>query len=343
MLGRVAQGAATAVSPTIAPLTTAVMAQAPNRLHMGLFNLGIPAMRAFGGCGVVLDALPTRVRVAQGQKNALTAELPERARARISEVTDRCSALFGRSYDVEVLHHAPLHRGYGTMTSIANAVVAGCAALADVQLSLAQLVELSGRGGASAIGTLGFFGGGFIVDAGREPLSEYLPSSATRRSSAPVPVVKRELPAEWVVDLIDPPVRSAPEGDDEIAFFRANTPVPANEILETIAVVYQSLVPAIQNGDLSLASSAFTRMRSIGFKRRELQQQSASAALIDRLEEIEGTALGMSSMGPLVFVFREVGNKMAQLHVHAIASDAGATLISGVSPASAGATTHVEA
>ena len=92
-------------------------------------------------------------------------------------------------------------------------------------------------------------------------------------------------------------------GVDEAAFFRANTPVPIDDVFESIAIAYHSLAPAVMNADLPLLRVGISRISQLGFKKCEINGQSEDVrTLMAALFGYDKCAVGMSSMGPLVYV-----------------------------------------
>jgi beta-ribofuranosylaminobenzene 5'-phosphate synthase len=95
-------------------------------------------------------------------------------------------------------------------------------------------------------------------------------------------------------------------GADEMAFFTGNTPIPRDEVLEAIASVYSGIVPAALEEDFDHFRQSLMNLQQMGFKRREIAAQSDEVrAVLGRLRNTTPYAVGLSSMGPAIFV---VGN-----------------------------------
>jgi beta-ribofuranosylaminobenzene 5'-phosphate synthase len=85
-------------------------------------------------------------------------------------------------------------------------------------------------------------------------------------------------------------------------FFRQNTPIPDADVLSSMAAVYHGVVPAVLSGDLKLLKEALRDVRSTGFKARELRNQGDPVNdFIRDADDRTDLALGMSSLGPLIF------------------------------------------
>jgi beta-RFAP synthase len=110
------------------------------------------------------------------------------------------------------------------------------------------------------------------------------------------------MPSDWICHLILPQgFRRA--GLDEAAFFRENTPIERESVLQVLSAVYHGICPAVASADLDLFRRALLQINGAGFKRREVMAQPPElAALLRRVNGNPALAAGMSSMGPLVYV-----------------------------------------
>jgi beta-ribofuranosylaminobenzene 5'-phosphate synthase len=92
-------------------------------------------------------------------------------------------------------------------------------------------------------------------------------------------------------------------------FFRKNTPIPGREVLSSIATVYHGVAPAVLTADLKLLKEALQELHSRGFKARELLNQADSVKdFIREADETTDLAVGMSSLGPLVYAVGAEGD-----------------------------------
>jgi len=195
------------------------------------------------------------------------------------------------------------HMGLGTKTGLLLAILKACEILADQRVPDHELQVLSGRGGVSGIGIHGFFHGGLIVDGGHTATKDlnYMPSSCRQRFNIPPLQLRMDIPTEWRF-LLCCPRGNHYSGNTESAFFKRTCPIPRAEVYRTIAAVYHGLVPAVLERDLSKLKKALQDIHAFGFKRRELNNQSMHVrSLFRSLSQIPSCAVGMSSMGPLLF------------------------------------------
>ena len=153
------------------------------------------------------------------------------------------------------------------------------------------------------IGVNAFFTGGFLVDMGHaaEKGHPWAPSASSRPSAVPQVSVHRTIPDDWVFHLFLPRGVSYKAGD-EVDMFRRNTPIPRSEVLEIMAAVHHGLVPGVAHADLALLKNALADIHATGFKQRELAAQPADVrSLFHVLDACDEAAVGMSSMGPLLY------------------------------------------
>ena len=277
------------------------------RLHCGLIDLGFATRRIFGGCGIALEAPRSVITWAPLDRDEIVVEdlagVDSRTRATVGRALGR---LRTRSHAVGgrliVEHVAPQHVGLGVTTSLVLGALQAVNASVDLGLNREQLKVLSGRGGASGVGLTSFFGGGFLIDAGRLRAghTEFHPSGFKDATSRPTHIASLEFPSEWSVRLLLPPGRRW-HGAEEVEFFRQYTPVPDTEILEVLSIIYHSIVPSIVEKDVVELQRGLHGLNCVGFKRCEVTSHGpAVRALLDRLS-VAGIPAGMSSMGPLVY------------------------------------------
>ena len=104
---------------------TTVEVRTPARLHLGMLSFGVPAVRSFGGIGVMVDRPGVQIRlkradqfVARGPLAERTIEFAKRA-ARAWNLTEKAACA------IEVLATPRAHVGLGSGTQMALAVAAG--------------------------------------------------------------------------------------------------------------------------------------------------------------------------------------------------------------------------
>ena len=311
------------------------------RLHFTLVDLGRVTPRAFGGCGMAIS-LPV-VRVSIAPHNALVfeglAHVDERARVDLHAAASRLESFVRIPICAHVCVREDVlqHVGLGSKTAMLLALLAGLNSALDLDVSVGALQTLSGRGGTSGVGIHTFFRGGFVVDAGHDTalVPELLPSAARLPERVP-PLVSRILvPSDWAVWLIltDTP-RIA--GQDELAFFRSNTPL-AQERVGALALVSHGIAPAFADANLGQLGAALRSLHTTGFKAREVANQSPVVRqLLELCWSLPQLAAGLSSMGPLIYVI--TGHDGLPSSLHSAVEAAAARLIGPLAGWNEGAT-----
>ncbi len=283
------------------------LVQTGARLHVSLLDLGRATSRAYGGTGFLITGPRTQVVAKRAANWHVESQnhLDSYAWQDLRLVIRRVARLSRLKAQVIVLTSAPQHLGLGSKTSLLLSVIAALNAELHLRLDKTQMQLLSGRGGTSGIGVHGFFSGGFVIDRGHtaSAVRQYVPSRFQRPRHPPILALCRSLPRHWRFHLAVP-VGSRPfTREEELAFFARATPLPAKEVHEAIAIVYHDLLSAVESGALSLLSSALRRIHSVGFKLRELRNQGRGVQrAFNRLAKSDEWAVGMSSMGPLIYV-----------------------------------------
>lgn len=277
------------------------------RIHIGLIDLGSATHRRYGGIGFSLSEPATVVRATPSRRLSVIGlrKLDSAGRRDVLAALDRLKQRIGHvTLRLTIERIPPQHVGLGTKTTIVLALLAAATRLLKVPMTTGCIQRLSGRGGASGVGINSFFLGGMIADAGRDPASvrAFRPSSAHSGHTPPPVVSRAAVPSSWRIYLLLPRGRRY-TGGDEVRFFASNTPIPRTEILSTLALVYHGIVPAFLAADLHLLRRVLAQLHRTGFKRRELVGQPRTVrALYDALSRIPSVAVGLSSIGPLLYV-----------------------------------------
>jgi len=126
--------------------------------------------------------------------------------------------------------------------------------------------------------------------------------------------VQRIAPPAWTLDVYVPPRGRRVSGPEEEAIFREAATGRREESLETLAILYHGLVPALLNKDLDAFGAFMNEFQSRGLKKVEIARQHPSvSALIQELQSVY-PCVAMSSMGPAVVGIREESSEVPRLH-----------------------------
>lgn len=276
------------------------------RLHFTLIDLGHATARIFGGIGMAIDAYPIKLSFSESQTLEVDLKGFDSTSANdVQRVIRSYSSASGKVVSGRLVaqNGSYQHCGFGSKTALLLGTVALLDHALSSNLSRSEIQRLSGRGGASAIGLQTFFDGGVVVDCGQRRYEGQVfnPSSAGAPATLPIPILRCEFPRSWQVHLLLPFGRKF-YGGREVEFFRQSTPVPNDEILAVLANVYHGAIPAILEQDLDGLKRACLGIRQAGFKRREIDSAGEVVkSLIERLESRTDAAVGMSSLGPLIY------------------------------------------
>lgn len=288
----------------------------PARLHLGMLSFGNPAMRSFGGVGVMVDRPGITVRMHRSEQFHAKGPLGERA-MHFARLCAEAWGLKSAACGIDVVSAPRSHVGLGSGTQLAMAVAAGMRHLFrgpeassshefEVHPSATEwlfdtpdVVELAaavGRGKRSCVGIYGFSRGGLIVEAGR------FEQSAGGLS----PMVARvRLPSSWRCVVIVQRDSVGLHGDAEKQAFARLPPVPVELSAEMARIAIMELVPAAIEANIRAFSDAVSRYGRLAGQPFEsesgrLPHAEATAHLLELLGEIGVSGAAQSSWGPAV-------------------------------------------
>jgi beta-RFAP synthase len=197
---------------------------------------------------------------------------------------------------IDVLAAPPCHVGLGSGTQLALATAAGLDCFFDLPTKSAeQLATCVGRGLRSAVGTYGFFRGGFVAEPGKSV------------GEALAPLGQRlEVPEAWRFVLIRPTDILGRHGEAERSAFIDLPPVPAKTTELLDSELHERMVPALERQDCKafgdsvfryglLAGECFATCQGGPFASSRL------AAIIRRVRALGVAGVGQSSWGPTLF------------------------------------------
>lgn len=304
------------------------------RVHIGLLDLAAATPRRYGGAGFSIQTQSTIVQADVDKDSSIEHHgLDTNAINDLNALLERMHKNYGeRRISLKVIQFTPQHVGLGSKTCLLlAAATAGLTAL-NSPTSPSTIQRLSQRGGTSGVGIHSFFTGGFVVDCGHpQPgATDHLPSSAQVPTSIPPLQLQLEMPAAWRASLaISPGTRIS--GPTEQDFFRLHTPISSAGALEAIALMYHGIVPAIRSANLSTLKDVLNRFHNVGFKSCELQNQTSSVQSLFRCaQDLEFAAVGLSSIGPTIYIIHHVNNTSAPTKLAELCTKYSAECLLGV-------------
>ncbi len=274
-----------------------VRVNAPSRIHITLIDLNGDLGRIDGGVGFALELPYIEIIADESDEISITGDFENRER--FVDTAEKFREKFGRGIEVEVRESFPTHVGLGSGTQISLAVGKAYATLYEIEMSVREIAEFTGRGGTSGIGVAVFEYGGFVVDGGhsKKLKTGFLPSSFSK--APPPPVIARYDFPDWDVHLFIPEKKGF-AGIKEKNLFEKNTPVSIQEVRELAHTILMKLMPSVVEEDLDEFSKAVYRIQNLGFKRAEVSQYGSTAwGFIEMLKDYG--AVGLSSTGPTLY------------------------------------------
>ncbi len=294
---------------------------APSRLHFGL--IGGQGGGGLGGAGLMIDQPATSIEFTDSAR--LVLEFPETPRAMQtivawhSMMAARSDGAFPARVDelpvrITWLQGPRPHTGLGSGTQMALSIAAGlCRWFLPNQPWGPQDVPAFGRRARSAVGSHGFFGGGFVVDAGK------------RSSHSLGELAKRiQLPTDWRIALVCPIEQVGLSGQKEEDLFGVLQPFPAAESRDLADLLFNEVVPSAEQGDFDRfsralhdygyrAGLAFGNFQSGPFHSDSIQ------SIVQYLCDAGIQGVGQSSWGPTVYAVVATADRaeglLAQLRV----------------------------
>ncbi len=280
---------------------------APCRLHFGMFSFGVPALRQFGGVGVMIDRPNVTISADRGRPPGFVGRNADRLQAAVEAVqaTD-----WGRALPTDIgytIDGPRSHTGLGSGTQTALSVVALARHILHLPpLDAGQLAALTGRAKRSAVGLHGFLHGGLIVEAGKLPHETVSPLTA-----------QVDLPQKWRIVLICPREQEGLSGESERVAFEKMPPVPRPLTDELSGIAHSDLVPAARNADFAGFADAVYRFGVAAgqcFKSHQagIYATEELAAIVSRVRAMGVVGVGQSSWGPTLFTLHPSAGAAAQ-------------------------------
>lgn len=289
-------------------MTASITVQSSGRLHMGFFDLNGSLGRKFGSLGLSLDEpnLVISARVAPTLGVTGEESVPVETIIRASSIAQRLIAKLNVS-DALVLNikqHIPEHAGLGSGTQLALAIGTAISHLYGLNLTTAEIAELSGRGGRSGIGIAAFDFGGFLIDGGR------ISSPSACESNVPPLLVRYDFPDDWRILLIFDASQPGIHGEQESVAF-SQLPVFSETLSAHLCrYVLMQAMPALVEHDLFAFGNAIRELQThVGDYFAPAQGGRYASKLVGEvlqyLEKTNAACFGQSSWGPTGFAVFE--------------------------------------
>lgn len=282
-----------------------VIIRTPARLHFALIDLNGSLGRIDGSIGLAInDPHFEIVATTADQIQIESTQYTERA----GGILEKLQGEYGfPGINLQLVSEIPPHSGFGSGTQLALGIAQAVNMLYNLNLSVADLAEVVGRGGTSGIGITAFERGGFILDGGHrypDQKSSFLPSSAAGNVPAPPLLLRHPFPA-WELLIVIPRCTHI-SGETEIQLFKTLCPQPRSTAEQLSHLILLQLLPAIFEADRRAFGAAINEIQTFGWKKVEIDAQGGVLQqTLDFLRDNGAMGAGVSSWGPAIFAVGE--------------------------------------
>lgn len=298
-------------------LMPTVAVQSTGRLHMGFFDLHGGLGRKFGSIGLSLAAPSLELSASITDKLQVNGAASERALAITQQLIAKLN--LNSNLSLNIKQHIPEHAGLGSGTQLALAIGVAISRLYKLNLTTAQIAQLTGRGGRSGIGIAAFDQGGLLIDGGRSASNA---SSANYSSISKIPplLARYDFPEQWRILLIMDNSQPGIHGKEELVAF-SQLPVFSESLAAHLCRhVLMQAMPALVEHDLTAFGQSIQALQAhVGDYFAPAQggryASKQVATVLQHLEDIRVAFFGQSSWGPTgfaVFESEDVAEKYLQ-------------------------------
>ncbi|MFQ5961811.1 MAG: beta-ribofuranosylaminobenzene 5'-phosphate synthase family protein, partial [Candidatus Methylomirabilales bacterium] len=271
-----------------------IVVTTPARLHLGFIDPDGSLGRHFGSLGVAIDA----PRLVLEAWTAPAVHVEGDPYGRVEPLLTQLLRHFklDRGVSIRCRETIPAHVGLGSGTQLSLAVATAVARLFDLDVTLAELAHLTGRGRRSGIGVSTFAHGGFVLDGGRG-----------KDSSVPTVIFRHPFPDEWRFVIVIPELQEALHGVGEEEAFRRLVPPPKEEVGAVCRLILMQLLPSLMEKEDDLFGQALTSIQqTVGGWFSPIQGGRRYAAemageILDLMAAKGATGVGQSSWGPTIY------------------------------------------
>lgn len=275
--------------------TTHIYIEAPARLHLGFLDLDGGLGRRFGGLGLAINDIATKISICQADVISVTGDPSGRVQKYAENFFSRKGLAGGCR--IEVKEQIIDHSGLGSGTQLALSVGTSISQLNKLDCTSNDIAGMLNRGARSGIGIGAFDQGGFLVDAGRDT-----------DCSVPPIVSRNEFPSNWRIILVFDTDARGLHGNDEHTSFSALPPFTAQKAAYLCHLLVMKILPGISEEKIGSFSEGVAEVqRCIGETFASAQGGRYTSRIvgnaINYLESIGIQGVGQSSWGPTGFAF----------------------------------------
>ncbi len=296
-------------APQQPSLRLCVKIEAPARLHLGFMDLDGSLGRRFGGVGLAIEGIATRLSVMKAASFSASGPGADRALGYAKRLFARMR--IPHAVSIRIYETIPQHVGLGSGTQLALAVGTAIAKLYDLELDTRAIGQLLHRGARSGIGAGAFDTGGFLVDGGRGAIDRLPPI-----------IARLEFPSRWRIVLVHDQRNVGLHGPKETSAFGTLPPFSGEQAAHLCRVVLMQVLPAVADAQLPVLARGLNEIQEIVGDYFAPAQggrfaSSKVAEVLAWLQQRGCPGIGQSSWGPTGFALID-----SEVRAHALAREA---------------------
>lgn len=288
-----------------------------SRLHLVLISLHDGGYRINGGLGFSIRNPNGKIIFTKSSIfsfndiREITANDGHAERLLALLLNEKNNHQFEHAFNANIEGNMRPHAGFGSGTALTLACLEALHILNGSEITPAELVAASGRGGTSGVGIHTYFSGGYVFDLGRKiDGGSFLPSYLS--GGQPVPLLLDQGPMpDWEFGICMPTAIPHKTQAEEREFFQRTCPLPADKVYETVYHTLFGLYAAVREADRAAFCAALKAVQNCAWKLAERQEYGQSLMEIEQAIYAAGAeAVGMSSLGPSLFFMADDVNKV---------------------------------
>lgn len=300
---------------------TKLSIKVPSRLHLSLFAMDSPLYRLNGGMGFAITGHDLSLHVIQAKEFSIhdrrKIKLSKSQTQKLISILSNVKNLLATTkyISIEIMKGSPSHTGFGTGTALAMAIVEAYLILTEVSYEHSDVVRLSERGGTSGVGINTYFEGGFVFDLGHkyQPGQVHLPTSShIDKKGLPLKLLRVDMP-DWGFGVFTPSGVSTFSGQSELDFFSRTCPISHEEASSALYHGTFGILAAILEADKSSFCRGLNAIQKTKWKQSEIFLYDKKIEEIITTIMPKSNAVGMSSMGPTLFIIADNINEIKKL------------------------------
>jgi len=205
----------------------------------------------------------------------------------------------------------PTHSGFGSSTAIRLGCIEGLYLTNNYHYTQYDLIKASNRGGTSGIGINTYFEGGYVFDIGKKIDGIiHTPSSVESVLEYPLKIIHDDMP-NWDIGICIPNIIKTKTEEEEKEFFKSICPIQKDEAYKMLYHTIYGVLASIKEENINIFSKAIRHIQNCSWKSSERSLYGNELLKIEEeLYKNDALAVGMSSLGPMLFFTAKDINKV---------------------------------